>query len=71
MLDQAIEAETILIAQPDVETVQTSVPGEGDAGFNTVIAALQGQPANSATITVRLDPTVDLDEATTSALDGA
>ncbi|HYI21087.1 MAG TPA: efflux RND transporter permease subunit, partial [Candidatus Limnocylindrales bacterium] len=66
VLDQAIEAETILIAQEDVETVQTSVPGEGDAGFNTVIAALQGQPANSATITVRLDPTVDLGEATTS-----
>jgi len=64
VLDQAIEAEAILIVQPDVETVQTTVPGEGDAGFQTVIAALQGQPANSATMTVRLDPTVDLTEAT-------
>ena len=60
---EAIEAETILDAQPDVETVQTSVPGEGDAGFQTVIAP-QGQPANSATMTVRLDPTVDLGETT-------
>ncbi len=62
VLDKAIEAEAILIEQPSVETVQTSVPGEGDTGFNTIIAALQGQPANSATITVRLDDGVDLDE---------
>ena len=34
-------------AQPEVEIVQTSVPGEGDTGFQTLIAALQGQPANT------------------------
>ena len=66
VLDQAIEAETILLAQPQVELVQTSVPAEGDTGFGTVVAALQGQPANSATITVRLEPTVDLAEETAS-----
>ena len=60
VLERAIQAETILLAQPDVEVVQTSVPGEGDTGFGTIIAALQGQPANSATMTVRLDPDVDL-----------
>jgi HAE1 family hydrophobic/amphiphilic exporter-1 len=64
VLDQAIEAETILLAQPDVETVQTSVPGEGDTGFGTIVAALNGQPANSATITVRLADDADLDQAT-------
>ncbi len=71
VLEQAIEAETILIAQPDVETVQTSVPGEGDAGFNTIIAALQGQPANSATITVRLDSDGRPGRGHDFALDGA
>ena len=63
VLEQAIEAEDILLDQPDVDTVQTSVPGEGDTGFQTIVAALQGQPANSATITIRLDPSVDLDAA--------
>ncbi len=56
MLAQATQAETILIAQPTVEIVQTSVPGEGDTGFGTIVAALNGQPANSATLTVRLLP---------------
>ena len=50
----AIEAETIIIADPDVELVQTSIPGEGDTSFQTIIAAQSGRPANSATITVRL-----------------
>ena len=64
VLEQSIEAETILLGQPDVETVQTSVPGEGDTGFGTIVAALNGQPANSATITVRLADDADLDQAT-------
>jgi HAE1 family hydrophobic/amphiphilic exporter-1 len=72
VLAQATQAETILLAQPGVEIVQTSVPGEGDTGFGTIIAALNGQPANSATLTVRLSDETDLDEATaqlTEALD--
>ena len=64
VLQRATQAEDILLAQPGVEVVQTSVPGEGDTGFGTILAALQGQPANSATLTVRLDPSVDLDEQT-------
>jgi HAE1 family hydrophobic/amphiphilic exporter-1 len=60
VLDRATQAETILLAQPNVQVVQTSVPGEGDTGFQTIVAALQGQPANSARMTVRLDPSVDL-----------
>jgi len=64
VLDQATEAEAIVIDLPDVELVQTSVPGEGDLGFRAVVAALQGQPANSATLTVRYAPGVDLDAKT-------
>ncbi len=64
VLDWATQAEDILIGQPTVLLVQTSVPGEGDTGFQTIVAALQGQPANSATLTVQLDETVDLDEQT-------
>ncbi len=60
VLARAVEAETILLADPEVEHVQTSVPGEGDTSFGTVTAALSGRPANSATLTVRLTPEVDL-----------
>jgi HAE1 family hydrophobic/amphiphilic exporter-1 len=65
VLDRAIEAETILSADEDVELIQTSIPGEGDTSFQTIIAAQSGRPANSATLTVRLDPSVDLSEKTT------
>ncbi len=64
VLDRASQAEAILLAQPNVELVQTSVPGEGDTGFSTIVAALQGQPANSATLTVQLAPSVDLNVET-------
>lgn len=62
VLERAIEAETILLADPEVEHVQTSVPGEGDTSFGTVTAALSGRPANSATLTVRLSDEVELTE---------
>jgi len=54
------QAEDILIADPHVTLVQTSIPGEGEAGFQTIVAAMSGSPANSARITVVLDDTVDL-----------
>ena len=60
VLARAIEAETILLADPEVELVQTSVPGEGGTSFGTITAALSGRPANSATLTVRLSDNVDL-----------
>ena len=60
VMDRAIEAEKILEADPKVEHVQTSVPGEGDTSFGTVTSALSGRPANSATLTVRLANDVDL-----------
>ncbi len=60
VLQQAIQAEDILLTDPKVLLVQTSIPGEGDAGFQTIVAAMSGQPANSARMTVRLDDSVDL-----------
>jgi HAE1 family hydrophobic/amphiphilic exporter-1 len=60
VLARAVEAESILLADPEVEHVQTSVPGEGDTSFSTITAALSGRPANSATLNVRLSDNVDL-----------
>ena len=60
VLARAVEAETILLTDPKVVLVQTSIPGEGEAGFQTIIAAQSGQPANSARMTVRLEDDVDL-----------
>jgi HAE1 family hydrophobic/amphiphilic exporter-1 len=62
VLAQATKAEDILLADPKVLQVQTSIPGEGEAGFQTVVAAMSGRPANSARITVRLESDVDLTE---------
>ena len=70
VLDQAVKAEAIIRARPEVELVQTSVPGEGATGFSTLLAAFSGRPANSATVTVRLDPSTDL-ATETAALDAA
>lgn len=60
VLARAEEAERLLLADPKVQLVATSVPGESDTGFQTIVAAQSGRPANSARLTVRLDPTVDL-----------
>jgi HAE1 family hydrophobic/amphiphilic exporter-1 len=60
VLDHAIGAEAILRADPQVQHVATSIPGESDTGFQTVVAAQSGLPANSARLTIRLDPSVDL-----------
>ena len=62
VLTTATQAETILLAQPSVQIVQTSVPGETDTGFRTILSALNGQPANSATMTIRLDESVNLND---------
>ena len=60
VLDRAIEAESIVLGDTEnVEHVQTSVPGEGGTSFGTLLAALSGRPANSATLTVRLVDGVD------------
>ncbi len=66
--DRAVEAQEIIIADDDVELVQTTVPPEGDTGFRTLVAAASGRPANSAQLFVRLDSEADL-EATAQRLD--
>ncbi len=65
VLATATQAETILRADPKVELVQTTVPGEGDTGTSTLSAAFSGRPANSASMVVRLASDVDLDAYTT------
>ena len=62
VLERTSEAEQILIADPEVVLVQSSIPGEGEAGFQTIAAAQGGRPANSARITVVLEDDVDLIE---------
>jgi HAE1 family hydrophobic/amphiphilic exporter-1 len=65
VLAVATQAETILRADPKVQLVETTVPGEGDTGASTLSAAFSGRPANSASMVVRLASDVDLDAYTT------
>ncbi len=60
VLERVIDAEKILRADPKVEHVQASVPGEGGTGYGTIMSALSGRPANSASLIVRLADDVDL-----------
>jgi len=66
VLAVATQAEAILRADPKVQLVETTVPGEGDTGSSTLSAAFSGRPANSATMVVRLASDVDLDAYTTT-----
>ena len=61
VLAKAIEAETIILADPAVELVQTSIPGEGDTSSQAFQSAIQGRATNSATMTVRLKDDADVD----------
>ena len=63
VLTKTIQAETILLADPEVELVQTSIPAEGDTSSQVFQSALQGRAANSATMTVRLKHGSDVDAA--------
>src|SRR4029079_2715743 len=60
VLARAGEPEQSPLADDDVKLVATSLPGEGSVGFQTVLAAQFGRATNSATMIVRLDPSVDL-----------
>ena len=62
VLAHAMQAEEILAQDPNVLLVQTSIPGEGEAGFQVITAALSGRPANSARMAIRLVDTVDVTE---------
>ncbi len=58
--DRAQQAEKLVLADDEVSLVQTTVPAEGDTGFQTLIAAQSGRAANSATMIIRLAPTANL-----------
>ncbi len=64
VLEEAIKAEGILSADDDITLIQTSIPGEGDTSFQTIIAAQSGRPSNSATLTVKLVDTADMADKT-------
>ncbi len=64
VLDKSIEAEAILLADPQVELVQTSIPGEGGTSSQGFQSAQQGRATNSATMTVRLTEDANVDDAT-------
>ena len=61
VLAKTIEAEKVILADPAVELVQTSIPAEGDTSSQVLQSAFLGRPANSATMTVRLKSDADLD----------
>jgi hydrophobic/amphiphilic exporter-1 (mainly G- bacteria), HAE1 family len=72
VLAKAEQAEEILLGDSDVELVATSLPSDTEVGFQTLLAAQFGRASNSATMTVRLDPSVDLQpkiDELTAALD--
>jgi HAE1 family hydrophobic/amphiphilic exporter-1 len=63
VLEETTKAEAILIPLEGVELVASTIPGEGDTGLQSLSAAFTGRPANSAVLTVRLDPDVDITES--------
>lgn len=66
------EVETIIGADPSVELVQSTIPGDADTGAQTLRAAFSGRAANTAQLTVRLNDDADLDasrESLTAALE--
>ncbi len=69
VLEKTIAAEAILKADPTVELVQSTVPGEGDTSRQTLQAAFSGRAANSSSLIVRLDPSVDLKESSKKLAD--
>ena len=61
VLEKTQAAEKLIDAErPTVTLVSSTVPGEGDTGLQTVIAAFSGRPANSALVNVRLLKSADL-----------
>jgi HAE1 family hydrophobic/amphiphilic exporter-1 len=60
VLARTEQAEDILLADPEVELVQSTIPGEADTGLQTLQAAFTGRPANSAQLTIRLEETADV-----------
>jgi len=61
VLERATAIETMLLADPEVELVATSVPSSEEVGFTQALAATAGRAANGATMVVRLAADADLE----------
>ncbi len=59
--ERTSQAEALLLPEvdPEVERIQSTIPGDADTGLQTLQAAFTGRDANSAVITVRLHDGVD------------
>lgn len=68
VLARTKQVEDLLIADKDVQLVQTSIPGDADTGAQTLQAAFSGRSGSSAQLTVRLKPATDLDAKTKQLL---
>jgi HAE1 family hydrophobic/amphiphilic exporter-1 len=55
-----LQAEEILMADPAVVLVQSTIPGDADTGAQALQAAFAGRASNSAVITVRLADDADV-----------
>ena len=64
VIDRADEAARLLKTDREVTLTLTSIPGEGDTGAQTLVAATAGRPTNSALIFTRLDASANLRAAT-------
>jgi HAE1 family hydrophobic/amphiphilic exporter-1 len=62
VLEAAQVVEGQLRQNSEVNLIETTVPGESDTGFATLASAFTGRAPNSATIVVRLDKSVNLDQ---------
>ncbi len=61
--ERTIQAEEILMANEDVELVQSTIPGDADTGAQALQAAFAGRASNSAVLIIRLADDVDLGKA--------
>ncbi len=60
VLKEAQVVEAKLRTYSEIKLIETTVPGDSDTGFAALEAAFTGGAANSASIVVRLDDSVDL-----------
>jgi HAE1 family hydrophobic/amphiphilic exporter-1 len=60
VIDRADQAARLLATDDQVTLTQTTIPGEGDTGFQTLAAATAGRPQNSAIIFTRLTSDADI-----------
>ncbi len=60
VIERVGQVEQILMADPNVKLVQSTIPGDADTGSQTLRAAYSGRAANTAQLTVRLTDDADV-----------